>query len=50
MGKFRIEIRLEAKKDLAKHLNAANKQSINKIDKIIKELAVTPYTGTVKPE
>jgi toxin YoeB len=50
MGKFRIEIDKQAKKDLEKHTKSGDKQSIKKIEKILHELEEHPYTGTGNPE
>ena len=50
MGKFRVEITKEAKKDIEKHLKSGNKTSINNIAKILVELTASPYEGTGKPE
>lgn len=45
MGKFGIEIKPEAKKDLEKHYKSGDKASIKRIEKIIFELQETPYSG-----
>lgn len=50
MGKFRLEIKKVAKKDIAKHYKSGSKTSIKKLEIILKELANTPYQGTGKPE
>lgn len=50
MGKFGIEIKPEAKKDLEKHYKSGDKASIKRIEKIIFELQETPYSGIGKPE
>lgn len=50
MGKFRIEIELQAQKDLKEQYKIGNKATINKIGKIIEELKVHPKTGTGNPE
>ncbi|MFN3640139.1 MAG: Txe/YoeB family addiction module toxin [Flavobacterium sp.] len=50
MGKYRLEITENAKKDLQKHRKTGNKAILNKIDKIYNELKEHPYTGTGKPE
>jgi toxin YoeB len=50
MGKFRLKIEKQAKTDIEKHLKSGNKLSINKIQKILKELEITPYTGIGNPE
>lgn len=43
MGKFRLEVMEEAKKDISKHLKAGNKSIIKKLDKILVELTEHPY-------
>ncbi|MCO5231089.1 MAG: Txe/YoeB family addiction module toxin [Chitinophagales bacterium] len=50
MGKFGIEIKPEAKKDLKKHYKSGDKASIHNIEKILSELEETPYSGTGHPE
>lgn len=50
MGKFRLEVMTEAKKDILKHLKAGNKSIIKKINKILLELTEHPYTGEGQPE
>lgn len=50
MGKFGVEIKPEAKKDLEKHYKSGDKASISKIEKILSELEETPYSGTGQPE
>lgn len=50
MGKFRVEIKIEAQKDLKKHIKSGNKPTIKKIELILKELEVHPTTGTGQPE
>lgn len=50
MGKFRLKIEKQAKADIEKHLKSGNKPSILKIEKILKELELTPYTGIGNPE
>ncbi|MGC4129969.1 MAG: Txe/YoeB family addiction module toxin [Bergeyella sp.] len=50
MGKFRIEIKPEAQKDLEKHYKSGNKASIKKIETILVELEDHPTTGTGQPE
>lgn len=39
MGKFRIEIKPEAKKDLEKHFKSGGRASIKKIERILVELS-----------
>jgi len=50
MGKFGVEIKPEAKKDLEKHYKSGDKASIKKIEKILSELEETPYSGTGQPK
>lgn len=50
MGKFRVEIKVEAQKDLKKHFKAGNKATIKKIEVILKELENHPESGTGQPE
>jgi toxin YoeB len=50
MGKYQLEFRETAEKDLAKHKKAGNKGTIKKIEKILHELEEHPYTGTGNPE
>jgi toxin YoeB len=50
MGKYIIEYTETAIKDLQKHKKAGNKATINKIQKIISELELHPYSGTRQPE
>jgi toxin YoeB len=50
MGKFRIEITKQAKLHLTKHYKAGNKATIKKIEKMLLELAETPYEGIGNPE
>ncbi|MBX3163051.1 MAG: Txe/YoeB family addiction module toxin [Bacteroidetes bacterium] len=50
MGKFRIEVKPEAKKDLNKHYKSGNRATIKKIETFFIELSEHPYTGTGHPE
>lgn len=50
MGKFRVEVTKTANEDIAKHKKSGNKNSINKIAKILIELTETPYFGHGNPE
>lgn len=50
MGKFRVEIKIEAQKDLKKHFKSGNKATIKKIEVILKELENHPESGTGQPE
>jgi toxin YoeB len=45
MGKYFVEITPDAKKDLKEHFKSGNKSIIKKIEKILLELAETPYDG-----
>ena len=50
MGKYRLEITENAKKDLQNHRRTGNKAILHKIDRIYNELKKHPFTGTGKPE
>jgi len=50
MGQFRVEVKPEAKKDLARHYHSGNKATIKKIEKILVELELHPETGEGQPE
>ena len=50
MGKYIIEYKKEALKDLKKHKKSGNQASIKKINKILAELEETPYEGEGQPE
>jgi toxin YoeB len=50
MGKYKIEFRKEAEKDLILHKKSGNKANINKIQKILIELFEHPYSGEGQPE
>ena len=50
MGKFRVEVTEIAKKQIAQHLKSGNESSIKRIEKILKELAETPFEGVGNPE
>ncbi|MFN3640566.1 MAG: Txe/YoeB family addiction module toxin [Flavobacterium sp.] len=50
MGKFRIEIKPDAQKDLEKHYKSGDKASIKKIEKILLELSENPFLGIGQPE
>lgn len=50
MGKFRLEIEEVAKIHLTKHYKSGDKASIKKIEKILKELTESPYSGIGNPE
>lgn len=50
MGKYRIEIKPEAIKDLKKHYKSGDFGTIKKIETILKELECHPYKGIGFPE
>ena len=50
MGKFRIEIKELAKKQIIQHYKSGDKKSIKNIEKILLELSETPFEGIGKPE
>ena len=50
MGKFRIEVKDNAEKHLAKHFKSGDKKSIKTIQKIFLELAENPFEGIGNPE
>lgn len=50
MGKYFVEITSNAQKDLQKHYKSGNKSVIKKIEKILFQLAETPFSGEGKPE
>lgn len=50
MGKYIVDLNAKAEKEVKAHYKSGNKASINKIEKILKELSTTPYEGTGKPE
>jgi toxin YoeB len=50
MGKFRIEIELFAKEDIAKIKKSGDKATIKKLEKILLELIDHPMIGTGNPE
>lgn len=45
MGKFRVEIKPEAKADFFKHYFSGNQATIKKIERILVELENHPETG-----
>ena len=49
MGKYRVEIKMEAQKDLKKHFKSGNKPTIQKIETILRELEIHTYTGEGQP-
>lgn len=50
MGKYRVEIKMEAQKDLKKLFKSGNRPTIKKIETILRELEIHPYTGEGQPE
>ncbi len=50
MGKFRITLTDQAKKDITKHYKSVNQSTIKKIEKILVELSEHPTTGIGNPE
>lgn len=50
MGKYFVEITSNAQKDLQKQYKSGNKSVIKKIEKILFQLAETPFSGEGKPE
>lgn len=50
MGKYLVELSAKAEKEVKAHYKSGNKASVNKLEKIFKELSTTPYEGTGKPE
>ena len=50
MGKFRVEIKHEAEKQIAQHYKSGNRGSIKKIQKILGELIENPFIGEGNPE
>ena len=50
MGKYFVEIEDVARKDLKAHYKTGNKATIKKIEKILLELTVHPFSGEGQPE
>ena len=50
MGKYLIEYTQSAIEDLRKHKKSGNKANLHKIQRLISELGIHPYSGTGKPE
>jgi len=50
MGKFRVEIKTVAQKDLKRHFKSGDKATIKKIEIILKELEIDTYSVTGQPE
>ena len=50
MGQFKLKIEELAEQHIRKHFKSGDKASIKKIEKILKELTETPYSGIGNPE
>ncbi|MBP8213455.1 MAG: Txe/YoeB family addiction module toxin [Saprospiraceae bacterium] len=50
MAKFRIIVKTTAKNDFLEILKSGDKASIKKLEKILIELSVHPYSGIGNPE
>lgn len=50
MGKFRVEIKAEAEKQIAQHYKSGDRGSIKKIQKILEDLIEHPFLGEGNPE
>lgn len=50
MKKYTVKISKTADVDIEKHKKSGKKSSIKKIDEILDELEIHPYSGTGKPE
>lgn len=50
MGRYFVEFSKNARSDLRIHYKSGDKSSIRKIEKILLELTIHPYSGTGKPE
>jgi len=50
MGQYTVNLTDLAKKQLKQHEKAGNRSTINRINKIVEELAEHPFTGIGKPE
>ncbi len=48
--KYIIDLSELARDDLKKHLKAGNKATLRRIERIISELEITPFTGIGSPE
>lgn len=46
MGKFRVKIEKLAEQDLKIHIKSGNTATLKKIEKILIELSLHPYTGS----
>ena len=47
---YQLDFTDQAKEDIAAHQKAGNKAVLNKLLKLLNELAEHPFTGTGKPE
>jgi toxin YoeB len=50
MGKYFVEVKETARKELVQIKKSGNKADIKKIERVFKELAEHPVIGTGKPE
>jgi toxin YoeB len=50
MGRYHLELKPSAKKEIQNHYKSGNKATIKKLRKILSELEVHPETGEGKPE
>lgn len=50
MGKFRVEIKAEAEKQIAQHYKSGDRGSIKKIQNILADLIDHPFVGEGNPE
>lgn len=50
MKKYIVKISKTADSDIEKHKRSGNKSAVKKINKILDELEIHPYSGTGKPE
>lgn len=50
MGKYSVEFALTAQNDLQSHYKSGNKSNIKKIEKILLELTINPFSGEGQPE
>ncbi|MEZ4908870.1 MAG: Txe/YoeB family addiction module toxin [Saprospiraceae bacterium] len=50
MGKYYVDVKETAKKDIQRIFRSGDKITIRKLEKIIQELAEHPYSGSGNPE
>jgi toxin YoeB len=50
MGKYFVEFEPSARKEIIAHKKAGDKATIKKLEKILIELTVSPFSGTGNPE